>query len=100
MIDDARAHARDEWIKARNEEDAQRINGSRMNGHEEHQASPDDDAEHQQDDGPKPFATMTIGEMAAEVDAAPPPCFIIHRLLVEGDYGVFGADKKLGKSLF
>lgn len=46
-----------------------------------------------------PFPAMRIGEMAALVDAAPTPRFVIRRLLVEGDYGVLAAEKKFGKSL-
>lgn len=56
----------------------------------------------QRDDGVaasiEPFPMRTIGELAAEIDAAPPPRYVVRRLLVEGDYGVLGAAKKFGKS--
>jgi AAA domain len=42
--------------------------------------------------------TRRIGELVALVDAAPPPRFVVRRLLVEADYGVFGAEKKFGKT--
>lgn len=53
---------------------------------------------HGVDKGPTPFAARRIGDMAALVDAAPVPRFIVRRLLVEGDYGTAGAEKKFGKS--
>jgi hypothetical protein len=44
------------------------------------------------------FPTRRIGELAAIVDAAPAPRFVVRRLLVEADYGVVGAEKKFGKT--
>ncbi|MDQ3485449.1 MAG: AAA family ATPase [Actinomycetota bacterium] len=45
-----------------------------------------------------PYPVVTIGAMARAVDAAPPPSFVVQRLLVAGDYGVLGAEKKFGKT--
>lgn len=47
---------------------------------------------------PEAFPVLTIGEMAALVDAAPPPRYLVRGLIVEGDYGVLGAEKKFGKT--
>jgi RecA-family ATPase len=46
----------------------------------------------------EPFTVRSIGEMCAAVDGRPAPQFVVRGLLIEGDYGVLGAQHKFGKT--
>lgn len=57
-----------------------------------HDEAPDEDRP------PPVIVGRWLADLCAEVDAMPPPRFLVRGLIVHGDYGVLGAEKKAGKT--